>query len=241
MKLKPYNMLLREAPGEPAGGNPAETTAPAPVDLSFIPSDFHVDGKPDLTKFQASYQELVARDAQRAEAEAALKAQVPEGDYSFALPEDLKFDGIELPADFKVDLLTEDETMKPLFGELSSWMKGKNLPAGASTELMGLLAKYQAVQFSKAHAEMQADMAKLGTPAQIEARVSNVGRIIQGRLPQDQAAAIMSMASNSTAFRALETLLGPTTTTPPPAAPPGVDTEGLSPYERLKQANASRR
>ena len=225
MKLNFYEKLLREAPGEPSGGNPADTppapdATPAGPDLSFIPADFHVDGKPYLTKFSASYQELVARDAQRAEAEAALKSQVPEGDYAFTLPEDLKFDGIELPPDFKVDLLTEDETMKPLFGELSSWMKGKNLPAAASTELMSLLAKYQAVQVSKAHAAMKSDLATLGTPAQVEARIANVGRIVQGRLPKDQAEAVMSMTASAAAFRALETLLGPTGTTPPPAPPP---------------------
>ena len=228
MKLNFYEKLLREAPGEPSGGNPADTppapdAPPAGPDLSFIPPDFHVDGKPDLTKFSASYQELVARDAQRAEAEAALKSQVPEGDYAFTLPEDLKFDGIELPPNFKVDLLTEDDTMKPIFGELSSWMKGKNLPAAASTELMSLLAKYQAVQASNAYAAMKADMAKLGTPAKIEERKDKVGRALAGRLPQEQAEALLEFTGNSTAFLALEALLGPTGTTPPPAPPPPKD------------------
>ena len=74
MKPTWYKELLREAPGDPAGGTPApeapppqtDGAPPAGPDLSFIPADFHVDGKPDLAKFQASYQELVARDAQRA-------------------------------------------------------------------------------------------------------------------------------------------------------------------------------
>lgn len=232
MKPKWYRELLREAPGEPAGGTPApepqadgtpppvDSGAPAAPDFSFIPADFHVDGKPDFAKFGASYQELVARDAQRAEAEAARAAAVPEGDYTFVLPDDLKFDGIELPEGFKLDLMTEDETMKPLFGDLSAWMKSQNLPATASTELMTMLAKYQATTYSQAVAKQKADLAKLGTPMQVEARVSTIGRILDSRLPAEEATALKAMTNSAAALKAIERLIGPAGGQTVPPTPP---------------------
>lgn len=243
MKPNFYSKMLRQAPGEPgAGAEPAPVPEPAPVDpgpdLSFIPADFHVDGKPDLGKFSASYQELVARDAQRAEAEAALKAAVPEGDYSFALPEDLKFDGLDLPEGYSVNVLAEDEAMKPLFADLSGWLKERNMPAAASTELMTMLAKYTATQAAQAIAAQKADMAKLGTPAQVAARTATVERAISSRLPAELAEAVLGMTTNARALQGLERLLGPSSTTPQPAAP-GATTEGLTAYERLQRANSA--
>jgi hypothetical protein len=247
MKLSFYDKLLRQAPGEPAAA-PADPVAPATPaaadpgpDLSFIPADYHTDGKPDLSKFTSAYQELVARDAQRAEAEAAAAALVPEGDYTFALPEDLTFDGLDLPEGFKVDLLTEDETMKPLFGELSGVLKELRAPNDAAGKLLAIFAKHQAVQFSQAVQAQKADMAKLGTPAQVEARVSTIGRIIESRLPAEEAKAVMAMTTNAKALQAIERLIGPSRSTTPTPTPPGAATEGLTPYERLKLANSSGR
>jgi hypothetical protein len=225
MKLKWFDKLNRQAPDVPGGSpdpTPATPAVPEPTpgpDLSFIPADFHVDGKPDLGKFTTSYQELVARDAQRAEAEAAAKAAIPEGDYAFTLPEDLKFDGLDLPENYRLDLLTEDETMKPLFAGLSGFLKANSLPAAASTELMGMLAQYIATQDSRAYAAQKADLAKLGTPSQVEARKSVVQRVITSRLPADQAEAILSFTTSAKALQALEALIGPNSTTPNPAPP----------------------
>lgn len=252
MKLSYYDKLLRQVPGEPAGAVPADTAPVTPAadaapvvaqgpDLSFIPSDYHVDGKPDLAKFSASYQELVARDAQRAEADAAAAALVPEGDYTFALPADLKFDGLDLPEDFKVELLTEDESMKPLFNDLSGILKELRAPQDAAGKLLGLFAKHQAVQYSQAIAAQTADMAKLGTPAQVDARISTVSRVLDARLPADEAAALKAMTSSAKSLQALERLMGPARSTTPTPTPPGAATEGLSPYERLKLANAGGR
>jgi hypothetical protein len=225
MKLKWFDKLNRQAPDVPGGSpdpTPATPAAPEPTpgpDLSFIPADFHVDGKPDLGKFTTSYQELVARDAQRAEAEAAAKAAIPEGDYAFTLPEDLKFDGLDLPEGFTVDLLTEDETMKPLFADLSGFLKANNMPAAAAPQLMGMLAKYQATQLAQSYAAQKADLAKLGTPSQVEARKSVVQRVITSRLPADQAEAILGFTTSAKALQALEALIGPNSTTPNPAPP----------------------
>lgn len=209
------------APTEPVA---AQTAAAEPVaaeapDFSFIPGDFHVEGKPDVGKFTTHYQELVARDAQRAEAEAAAKAGVPEA-YSFDLPADLKFDGLELPEGFAFNLLTEDENMKPLFGDLGGWLKEKNLPAAASTELMTMLAKYQATQVAQAVSAQKADLAKLGTPAQVSARVATIERVLDARLPAEEAMALKSMSTSATALKALERLLGPATGATPTPTPP---------------------
>lgn len=226
MKLKFYDKLLREAPGEPGGGTPAAPdqsqqtpAAPAGPDLSFIPQDFHVDGKPDLTKFQSHYQEIIARDAQRAEAEAAAKALVPEGDYAFSLPEDLSFDGIDLPEGVKPELDLDNEGMKPLLGDLSGLLKSINAPADTSAKLMGLLAKHQAVQLADAIKAQKADMAALGTPAQVEARVSVISRALETRLPAEQAAALKAMTSSAKAIQALEALLKPGGISPPTPVP----------------------
>lgn len=230
MKPTWYKEMLREAPGEPGGGTPAPQPqtegspqpepAPAGPDLSFIPADFHVDGTPDLGRFTQHYQEIIARDAQRAEQEAALKAAVPEGDYSFALPEDLKFDGLDLPEDFKLNLMTEDEAMKPLFGDLSAWMKSQNLPATASTELMTMLAKYQATTYAQAVAQQKADLAKLGTPMQVDARVSTISRILDSRLPAEEASALKAMTNSAAALKAIERLIGPAGGQTVPPTPP---------------------
>lgn len=227
MKLSFYDKLMRQAPGEPGGVPPAEPVAPAAPaeanpgpDLSFIPADYHTDGKPDLGKFATGYQELVARDAQRAEAEAAAAALVPEGDYTFALPEGLTFDGLDLPEGFKVDLLTEDEAMKPLFGKLSGVLKELRAPNEAAGKLMGILAEHQAAHFSQAIAAQKADLATLGTPVQVEARVSTIGRILDSRLPAEEAKALKAMTGSAKAIQALERLLGPSRGANPQPAPP---------------------
>ena len=238
MKLNFYSKLLRQAPGEPAGGTPAPVEpvieAPAGPDLSFIPADYHVDGKPDLIKFSASYQELVARDAQRAEADAAAKANVPEGDYTFALPADLKFDGMELPEGYNPALDFEHEGMKPLLGELSGLLKELRAPQDAAGKLMGLLAKHQATEYAQAVAAQKADIAKLGTPAQVQARVATIGRVLEARLPQEEAAALMGLTSSASALKAIERLLGPSNTTANPA--PSSKADDLASYYATPQS-----
>ena len=59
-----------QVPGE---GAPAPEADAGP-DLSFIPTDFVADGKPDLGKFSQHYQDLVAADALTWEPDAAFDA-----------------------------------------------------------------------------------------------------------------------------------------------------------------------
>lgn len=212
------------APAPAGQAADAATAAPEPAagpDLSFVPSDFHTDGQPDLSKFSAHYQEIVARDAQAAE-RAKL---IPEGDYAFALPEDLKFDGIDVPENFAAQLSLDDPAMKPLFAELSGVLKEIGAPAAAGTKLMGVLAKYEAHRYAEAVTAMKSDLATLGTPMQQDARIGTVGRALETRLPAEQAAALKAMTTSAKAVQALETLLKPGmgTQAPPPAPPPPQD------------------
>lgn len=247
-----WNDLRRNAPGEPTGGNPpaplpvggdpaAAPPAPAPdagANFSFIPQDFHVDGKPDIGKFTAHYQELVATDAQRKQA----AADVPEdGVYEFALPDDLKFDGLELPEGFKVELAKDDPALKPLFDELSGVLKEFGLPRAAAGKFAALVAKYDAVRYAQGFAAVKAEMAALGTEAQAQARIGTVQRKLQSMLPADQVQALQSVSQSAKAIMALEKILGPSSPSAPTPHPANPDLEKLTPYERLKHANAQPR
>lgn len=240
--------LYRQAPDAiaPAPADPAAPAAPVPadpgVDLSFIPQDYHTDGKPDLAKFTSHYQEVVARDAQRVQADADRAKMIPEGDYEFALDPDLKFDGLQLPEGFTTTLQLEDEAFKPLFAELSGALKEIGAPADTAKKLMGTLARYEAIQYDRASRALAADMAKLGTPAQVDARIATVARALETRLPAEQAVALKAASNSAAALQALESLIlsNRPLATPNPA-PPGADRENLSPYERLKLANAGGR
>lgn len=238
MKMNSFwTKLAREAEGV-TGGTPA-AVEPAPVvetapDLSFIPADYHTDGKPDLGKFTSHYQELVTADMQRKEALAA----VPEA-YDFAVPADLKFDGLDLPEGFTVKAMVDDAEIKPLYDELGSVLKEIGAPAGAAGKVAGLLAKYEAIKSSRAFAAAKAEKSALGTPEQADARISAVTRRLDATLPKDQADALKSMTGSAKALQALEKLLGPTGTTPTPT-PAGAGDDNLDPYERLKLANRAR-
>lgn len=233
---------------EPPAATPAPTPTdpPAPVtpapgpDLSFIPQDFHKDGAPDLAGFSTHYQELVAQAAQRAERD----ANIPQS-FTFGLPENMTYDGIEgLPADFKVELTPDDPLVKPLYdglGEtLAKWAKD-GIPASAGQDLMGLLARYQAVEYAESVKAIQSDMGKLGTPAQQQARIATVERAIDTRLPADEATALKSLLRSSGAIKAVERLLTPARGTTPPPTPPGANLDGMSAFDKLKHANAQGR
>lgn len=235
--------MTRQMPGE---GTPAATPAPEPApvsapeagpDLSFIPADFHTDGKPDPARFAAHYQDLVAADAQRKEA----LAGVPEdGKYPFALPEDFDF-GIEgLPEGFKVDLDPDNPAYQPLYAELSATLKELGAPAAAAPKFAGLIAKYEAAQYAAALKAAEGEMAKLGTEAQQNSRFAAVERGLSTVMPAEEAKAVLGIVRTADALRGLERLLSPRSMTPPPAQPNGdnQNLEGMTPFERLKIINA---
>ncbi len=248
-----WNDLRRNAPGEPGGGNPAPApspvvggdpaTPPAPAtaagaDFSFIPADFHVDGKPDIGKFTAHYQDLVAADAQRQQA----LADVPEdGVYDFALPADLKFEGLELPDGFTIELAKDDPTLKPLFDELGGVLKEFGLPRAAAGKFAALVAKYDAVRYSQAFASVKAELAGLGTPTQQQARIGAVQRKLETMLPPDQVEALKGLSQSAKAVMALEQILSPSSPSTPTPQPTNPNIEGMTPYQRLQQANAQAR
>jgi hypothetical protein len=234
-----WHNVPRNAEGQTATPPPAPEPAPAPaVDLSFIPTDFHKDGAPDLAAFQTHYQEVIARDAQRAERDAT----IPEA-YEFGLPDGFTYAGIEgLPEDFSVNLTPDDPTMKPLYDEVGTLLKEIGAPGDAGKKLMGVFAKYEAVQYAQSVTEMKADLAKLGTQAQVEARVGTLARAIETRLPADEATALKSLLRTSGAIKAVERLLTPARgTVSAPAAPPGPNTEGMTASQKLALANAQSR
>lgn len=235
--------MTRQMPAEGnPGGNPAPEPAPVPApagpDMSFIPADFHTDGQPDIAKFSTHYQDLVAADAQRREA----MADVPEdGKYEFALPEDFTFDGIEgLPDGFKVELALDDPDLQPLYAGLSDVLKEIGAPKSAAPKLAGLIAKYEAVQYAQAAKAMEGEMAKLGTVAQQNSRLSAVERGLLTVMPADEAKAVMGIVRSADALRGLERLMSPRSMTPPTNTPTNnsAELEGLTPFERLKRINA---
>ena len=227
-----WRKAARQAPDNPGAGadlTPVEPEpqAPAGPDLSFIPADYIVDGKPDAGRFAAHYQELLAEQAKR---------QPTPDAYDFALPADLKFDG--MPEGFSVALQPEDPDFQPLFGELGDFLREIGAPAAAGSKIAGLIARYEAAKYGKTIASLQEEAKILGTPAQAQARVATVLRKLETVLPADQVEALKGIASSAKAIMAFEKLIGPKTMQPPVASPNGLSgLEGLSPYERLRRIN----
>lgn len=224
-------------------GNPGGAPAPvepvvAPVvpeapDLSFIPESYHVEGKPDLAAFKAGYDELAAFKAQRDE----VLAGIPENadGYDLTIPDTIDFGDLELPEGFKFEL-SDDPAVAPLLGEMRAMLHKHSLPKEAAGELLGLMAKYQAIDAAKGMAAWKAGRADLGANAQ--SRIDNVARMLDSKLPAPMAAALKGMADNSNAFKALEKLLSPVGLQAPAPQPTGVDTEKLTPTQRLNLANS---
>lgn len=218
------------------GGDPAPVVAPVVPegpDLSFIPESYHVEGKPDLDAFKAGYDELAAFKAQRDEA----LAGIPESadGYDLTIPDTIDFGDLELPEGFKFKL-SDDPAVAPLLGEMRAMLHKHSLPKEAAGELLGLMAKYQAIDAAKGMAAWKAGRADLGANAQ--SRIDNVSRMLDSKLPAPMAAALKGMADNSGAFKALEKLLSPVGLQAPASQPIGVDTEKLTPTQRLNLANS---
>ncbi len=221
-----WQRLARNAADAPGG-----TPSPAPVepaldapDLSFIPADFVVDGKPDTSRFASHYQELVA--AQR---------PAPPDTYDFAMPADLKFEGV--PEDFAINLTPEDPAFQPIYADLGAFLKEIGAPAEAGSKLAGFIGRYEAAKYAKGLAALQEEAKILGTPQQAETRVAAVLRKLETMLPADHVDALRGISTSAKAVLALEKLVGPKDMAAAPAMPPGAG-ENLTPYQRLQRANA---
>ena len=218
--MKPTNFwqkATREAPDNPgasADPTPVETTqdtqvaADAGPDLSFIPADYMVDGKPDASRFAAHYQELLAEQAKREPA--------PEA-YDFAVPQDLTFEG--MPEGFAVELKADDPDFQPLFADLGAVLKEIGAPANAGPKFAGLIARYEAAKYGKQLASLQEEAKILGTPVQAQGRVATVLRVLETKLPADQVEALKGIAGSAKAVMALEKLIGPQSMIPPAPTP----------------------
>lgn len=214
----------------PAPPMQASPQADAGPDLSFIPADYHTDGKPDLAKFGAHYNEVVAEAARRQEA----LADVPEdGVYDFNAEVD--YGELDLPEGFDVDL--GGEAYQPLYAELGAILKEFGVPKSQAGKLGGLIKKYEAMKYSQAYSAHKAEMAQLGTPAQQQARMGAIVHKLESTLPAEQAAAIKAATQSAAGIRALETLLAPRNLATPSPQPRTVDLEGLTGSARLKAIN----
>lgn len=204
MKLNDFwSKATREAADLSGGQSPEPAPAATPdaapaVDLSFIPEDFHVDGKPDTAKFAEHYQQLSAKAKEETAAPDA---------YDFALPADLKFDG--MPEGFEVEIDTKSEEFAPLFGELSDTLKAMKAPADMAPQMLGLLAKYKAAEISSQIKAGQRELATLGEPTVVSARIDTVTRALQSALPAEEASALMGSVKSAAGIKALEKLLSP--------------------------------
>lgn len=198
------------SPAAPVAAPPPEAApaaaAPAPaaeaIDLSFVPEAFVKDGKPDLEAFKAHYADL------------SKAPEIPEA-YEYAIPADLKFDG--LPEGMIIAIDAKDPVMAPLFEDLTGILKGMKAPAESAQQITGLLAKYEAAKFTQALAVQQAEMDTLGPQA--TARIEAVTRTMETLLSADQVKALQGATKSAHALQALEKLLGPRGLTPPTPIP----------------------
>lgn len=204
--------VTRQVADAEQGSTPAPVPVVAPVpeaapDLTFIPQDFYADGKPDFAKFTEHYQGLVAADA-TAKERAAL---IPEdAAYDISLPDDMKFEGMDLPADYKPNLdLLADPAFQPIAADLKAFLKDAGAPKESGKAVAALIARYEAAKESRRFVAQKEDAKQLGTFEQGKARTEVVGRALLARLPEDQANAVRSMTGNAKALMALETLLSP--------------------------------
>jgi hypothetical protein len=228
---------LVRAPQDEGGGSGEGEGASAAPDLSFIGDTYKTDAGYDLDRFRADYEQLASRDAMYAER----MAEVPEDPtgYEFAIPEDVDFGDLDLPEGFAVDLKADDPQLAPLFEGLGGFMHKHGIPKSATPELMGLLAKYEAAKYSGLYAAAQAEMQSLGTAAQ--ARISNVKRSLEAKLPADLAQALTKATSTAAGVKALERLLAPArSTTTQTSVPPGADVDNMTPAQMLRYANRQR-
>ncbi len=221
-------------PADPAAPPAPPAAAPEAPDLSWIGDAYKGEKGYDLDRFRADYEQMASRDAMYAER----MAEVPEAPtgYEFAIPADVDFGDLDLPEGFAVDLKADDPAMAPLFEGLGGFMHKHGIPKSATGELMGLLAKYEAAKYSGLYAAANAEMQSLGTAAQ--ARISNVKRSLEAKLPADLATALAKATTTAAGVKALERLLAPArSTTTQTSVPPGADVDNMTPAQMLRYAN----
>lgn len=184
----------------------AASEVDAGPDLSWIPEAYRGDdGTPDIEGFRTAFEEMTAEQARREEA----AALIPD-EYHLAYPQDMDFGEMDLPEGFALQMNAEDPVTQGFLGELGETLKSLNAPAETAPKLMGLLAKFQAQQVSAGYKAVREEHAKLGSnAAQRQARLGQVKRSLETRLPEAQANALLMATTSYEGVRALEALLAP--------------------------------
>jgi hypothetical protein len=193
----------------PAGLGTPPAAAPTGPDLSWAGEDFLEGGQLKADAFREHVESLRAEKAAR---------PVPPESYDFAPPTDLDLGDLKLPEGVSLEVKRDDPAYAPLFDELGGFLKEIGAPAEAAPKVAGLLAKYEAARFRKDYDAANRDYESLGaTDAARDQRIQTVQRALEGRLPADEAKALMRAVSSSAAVKAIERLVGGSAlTTPPP-------------------------
>ena len=227
----------------PAGEGTAPAADPAPVEpavqapsFDWVPESYRSDDGPKWDEFKSHYNDLAAEKAIREEA----MAGIPESadGYELAIPDDLDYDEMELPEGYSVDIDPENETLKPIFGDLRGFMHEHKLPPEAGKALMGMLARYEATTYSEGFSRAKEDFAKLGPSA--SQRVERIERRLDTSLPADLATALKAATGTADGVRALEKILSTKEATAPSTAQTGAAAgwENMSLSERHKEIAA---
>lgn len=218
------------------------------IDFStFVPEAFKGDdGKYDVTKFRASYDELAAFKGQDDDRKSLLPKEP--GEYAFALPENHAWpDGFD-PA----KMTTKDEQGNEVQFDVSKLIDADDpdIPLlqavlheiGAPKEAMGRIASIVANREMRAILQAMdvAENEKKALGPQADSRIKTVEHSLKARMPAEQAKALLDGITTADTLRGIEALLKGTAR-PTPPAPQRVDMSELSPRERILQGLQSER
>jgi len=178
-----------------------ELTKAGGIDTSVIPDAYKPEGKPDLAAWRLAYDEAAAAKAQADEKLAALPAKPEE--YSFDPPEDLTPflpEGFKMPEGMKLEFDDKDS-----IDALKQLALDEKMPQATVDKIRDMLVKHNVNTIVTGMKERDDEIKTLGPNA--ESRLSVVQRSAEGRLPAEQAAALINSITGADALRAVETLM----------------------------------
>ncbi len=190
---------------DPPASDPPSNELPAGFDIEKAPKDFtNEDGTYNFEGMFAKYDEYASADAIAAESRAKVPEK-PEGyNEHFLIPDDIDFGELELPDGFKVELDLESPVYKDVFAKAGTLLHKHGLPPEAAQDFVNIFAQMKASEYSSQFTALNADLNTMGN---VDARIANVERIIDSRLPEKEAAALKLATTSADGIRALEKLL----------------------------------
>ena len=193
-----------------------------------MPEEFRADGNLNAEGFKGHYEKMAAEHASLRDR----MGNVPEdaSGYDYSLPENIDFSDMGLPEDYAYELRPDDPAFAPFYQELGSTLHKHGIPKDAAPELLGLMARYQAP------AQAKQEKASLGPTA--DARISEVDRMLQARLPKDLADSLKGTITSANGVKAMERLLSRAGTLPQSQGGGGGLPDDASPMDRLRAANS---